>query len=232
MTLRAACRACCIATCATPGNGRPSSSASDARSPTTNTSGWPGIVRSFSTSTRPARSSGTPSVLPKRRRGDARGPDDRAGLDPLVAQPHRLVLDARDGVFSRTSTPSFSSDFRAARPQPLGKRREDRRPRLDEHDARFRGVESTGTRPTASGARSRRCAPAISTPVGPPPTMTNVSMRRRTTGSASRSATSYASSIRPPQPQGIVQRLQRGRELRPTRRWPKYELSAPAATIR
>ena len=39
-------------------------------------------------------------------------------------------------------------------------------------------------------------APAISTPVGPPPTITNVSSRRRSSGSGVRSATSKASSMR------------------------------------
>ena len=39
-------------------------------------------------------------------------------------------------------------------------------------------------------------APAISTPVAPPPTSTNVSRRLRSAGSVVRSARSYATSIR------------------------------------
>ena len=60
--VRATCRPIWIAAGATPGTGLPSCSTA-ARSPTTNTSSWPGSVRSGRTRTRPARSSGTPSAF-------------------------------------------------------------------------------------------------------------------------------------------------------------------------
>ena len=47
----------------------------------------PGTDRSGSTSTRPARSSGTPSVAPSDDARDAGRPENRAGLDHFVAQP-------------------------------------------------------------------------------------------------------------------------------------------------
>src|SRR5437763_1449443 len=50
----AACRPSWMATGATPGSGLPPWCRNAARSPITNTSGWPGTVRSGSTRTRPA----------------------------------------------------------------------------------------------------------------------------------------------------------------------------------
>jgi hypothetical protein len=74
-------------------------------------------------------------------------------------------------------------------------------------------------------------APAISTPVGPPPTMTEVSIRFLTAGSASRSATSYASSIRARTRSASSSVFRAGANCAHSG-WPKYELSAPAATMR
>src|SRR5205085_533096 len=62
--LRAAWRPCCIATGETPGSGCSSLPVKLARSPITCTSGCPGIVRSSCTTTRPTRSTETPSDLP------------------------------------------------------------------------------------------------------------------------------------------------------------------------
>ena len=61
-------------------------------------------------------------------------------------------------------------------------------------------------------------APAISTPVGPPPIMTNVSSRSRRTGSVSRSARSNASSTRRRMSSASSSVFRPGRAPRATRR--------------
>ena len=119
-----------------------SAPSSDARSPITNTSGWPGIVRSGWTSTRPARSSGTPSVAPS---GDAATPaahSDRLRVDPLARRPRR-----RPGATCVTGCAGAHLDAEpleiAARrvAQRLRKRRQHGAARLDQQDARRRGID-------------------------------------------------------------------------------------------
>ena len=74
---RAACRPSCIAAGATPGHGLAVLRRARRGRRSTKTSGWPGIVRSGSTRTRPARSSGHAERPAERRRRDARRPEHR-----------------------------------------------------------------------------------------------------------------------------------------------------------
>ena len=62
-----------------------------AMSPTTKTSGWPGIVRSAPTTTRPSRSSGTPSDWPQRTGPHSGRPEDVAHRDEFVADIQSLA---------------------------------------------------------------------------------------------------------------------------------------------
>ena len=87
-------------------------------------------------------------------------------------------------------------------------------------DVRRLPDDRPGSFPRATGSAISASAPASSTPVGPPPTMTNVSRRARKSGSVSRSAASKASRTR--------QRMSRASSsvLRPGARgahsgWPK-----------
>src|ERR671932_123351 len=83
----AAARPPWIPPCATPGTSFPLGRSTCAASPTTKTSGCPGIERSGSTSTRPARSVGAPSELGENpREFDARRPpaDDDEGHPEIL----------------------------------------------------------------------------------------------------------------------------------------------------
>ena len=92
----AACRPPCIATSQTPG-----SLLREAMSPRANTSGWPGRVRSGSTSILPARSVVAPvasaSRPAERGRLDTGGPDGGAALEAALLPLRRLRVDA-EGV--------------------------------------------------------------------------------------------------------------------------------------
>ena len=87
----------------------PVASLSEAMSPRTKTFGCPGRLRSGSTSTRPARSVGTPSALPS---GEAATPVAHritlAGIhsSPTLSRPGSTA-DTR--LLVRTSTPSSSN---------------------------------------------------------------------------------------------------------------------------
>jgi len=74
-------------------------------------------------------------------------------------------------------------------------------------------------------------APASSTPVGPPPTITKVSHAARRSGSISRSAASKASRMRRRMSRASSIVLSPGAN-RAQSSWPKYECAAPVATIR
>ena len=78
------------------------------------TSGWPGIVRSSLTSTRPARSSRHAERRARRRRGDTPAAHRivPASID-LVAHVHLACLDLRHQLPVHTATPSRSSARRA-----------------------------------------------------------------------------------------------------------------------
>ena len=127
------------------------------------------------------------------RQPDCAGPSGPLAELPVDRQltPSSSTLVTIDPVC--TSTPSRSSDRRAA-----SRKRSGNAPSTC-------GLPSISTMRADSGRMFRKScfsdcraisasAPASSTPVGPPPTMTNVSRRRWTAGSVSRSAASNASS--------------------------------------
>ena len=131
-----------IAGWATCGSGAPSRPGAAAMSPIANTSGWPGSERSGSTTRRPPRPVGVPSVAGQRLGRHAGGPHDRAGrrcivpsveVDPRRPRPRHADAEAdldaaalaacagpvRDdcrlnGVSSRSAS-STSDDARVAR---------------------------------------------------------------------------------------------------------------------
>ena len=120
------------------------------------------------TSTRPARSSGTPSVLPQRRGGDAGGPQHVARADRARRPPRRpSALDRR------------SRPRRSAPPRPGARARAARWPRGPRGSAAStRGPPSTSRTRACAGSMRRKSrtsawraisaiAPASSTPVGP-----------------------------------------------------------------
>ncbi len=194
----------CIAPCATPGAGLSGFHGSTAASPTTKISGWPGIVRSGSTMTRPDRSVWAPvasaTVRAKRAvRMPAAQRTVRAGIHSSAPSGSvtRTPVSSRSmtRVPVRTSTPSRSS-WRWADAERSGG-----------YGGRTRSIASTRmifASPERIDRKSRRSvscaispsAPASSTPVGPPPTSTKVIHARRSAGSASRSAASKAIRIR------------------------------------
>ena len=128
----AACRPPCIATSQTPG-----SLSIDAMSPTANTSGCPGRLRSGRTAMRPARSVVGPGRLGEQtrqgRRLNARRPDVGARRDPLLAvravDVHTEGVHADDATCMRSSTPRFSSACTACRTAGRRRRRAARRRR-------------------------------------------------------------------------------------------------------
>jgi len=166
-----------MAACATPGTGRPSLTTDDA-SPTTNTSGTPGTSRCGPTDTPTRAIRLATEQLHDRRGGDARGPQHRgAGHSPAVATtPFSSTASTLTPV--RTSTPSFSSRRVALFCKALGKRRKDPLAALDQDD---RAAAGSIRRNCERSVVVANCAieAASSTPVGPPPTRTNVISRAR-----------------------------------------------------
>ncbi len=162
----------------------------------TKISGWPGIERSGSTTTRPARSSGTPSERASGDASDAGRPEDGPGGDPVAAHDDAVGRRCRSRRRpSRTSTPSARAppgpSARAPRERPGGCAARPRRGRCGRRAGR-----STGSRTPSTCREISAIAPASSTPVGPPPTRTKVSSARRRPGSVSRSAFSKARRMR------------------------------------
>ena len=133
-------------------------------------------------------------------------------------------------VPSSTSTPilcSWRSAFVDRWSPNVGQHRVER---VDQDDPRLLRVD------VAELARRRcRCAssaiwPAISTPVGPAPTTTNVSHRSTAAGSVSSSASSNAPKIRPRSSSASSMLFMPGaNSANPS--LPKYDCDAPAATI-
>ena len=142
----------------------------------TNTSGWPGMVRSGCDRTRPARSSGDAERRAQRRRRDAGRPEHGLRLDRArLPISHGARRHARD----RVARPHFDAkplEIAAARPRAAAP---------ETSRAPTGPPRAAGSAPR-SGSKCRKSrasdcreisasAPASSTPVGPPPTTTNVS---------------------------------------------------------
>ena len=211
--LRAACAPICIATCATPGSGRP----------------FGPVERRQVADHEDVRMPGNREI----RVAPARGRRDRAARrasrpsgDAATPAAHRIVcgLDARrrpsrrtrrpmrvTSVPVRTSTPSRSRSRRAASRSGSGNVGEHRRAAFEQDDPRG-ARDRNGGSPCASDCRAiSASAPASSTPVGPPPTMTKVSSARRRAGSALALGALEGEQHAAPHLERVFERLQAGR---------------------
>ena len=167
-------------------------------SPTTNTSGCPGTVKSGPTKTRPARSSFTPvcaaSWTPN---GDAATPAAQTLVRDSIRrrEPSRSCTSMPASSTSTTFAPSWTSTPR---------RSSSRCAWVDSLSPNVLSTASELSRSTTrvvSGSKLRKLPfkvrrlssiiwPAISTPVGPAPTMTKVSHASSSAGSLASSASS------------------------------------------
>ena len=166
--------------------------------------------------------------------GDAATPAaHRTVSDAIVVDPDRARVPA-----TRRSRSSWSAPRRRAAPDRAARPRAGLRERRSGSTARLRAAGSS--REPGSKCRKSRAsdcreisasAPAISTPVGPPPITTNVSSARPLRGSLSRSARSNASSTRRRISSASSSVFSPGATRRHSS-WPKYACVAPVATIR
>ena len=186
----------------------------------TNTSGWPGTAQSGPTTTRPARSSGTPQRAPPAGSGARRRPTARCRRAPSRRRRARRRVvdpfDARRRCAPRR--PARASCSRARWRERRLERRQDPIGHLDQHHARI-ASRSMRRKSRARMSRDRSAiAPASSTPVGPPPTTTNVSRRaarrdrRLALGRLEREQHAAADLER------VVEILEPGRDAAPSRR--------------
>ncbi len=201
-TALATWRPSCIATGATPGRviGEPSRSRTRTMSPSAKISGWPGSVRSASTVTRPARSSSapvcsanaeaspeavTPAAQTTVRVGMRAVAPSGCSIVTAVASTSTTVLSSSGLTPSRRSERSAFADSDGGKPV---------RTRSAVSTSRTRALrESTARKSRRRVSRASSAIwPAISTPVGPAPTTTNVSHSSRRSGSRSSSAASNA----------------------------------------
>ena len=178
-------------------------------SPTAKTSGRPGIERSGSTTSRPPRPVGVPSIARQRVGGHARRPHRRARRDDRsVGEPHAdLRRPRRRRSPRRTSTPRRSS-VRRARLDDFGVNGVSRRSAISTSTMRASRTGSCGKSFASTRSYSSRSAPAISTPVGPPPHTTT---SRAAVGHGGRIGSSSLEAVEHvgPQPQGVVEVLER-----------------------
>ena len=202
------------------------------------------MLRSSATKTRPLRSVSVPVAPATIRANDelsTPAPHNtvRVGMTSTVAAPpsptanvtvtlHSSIAVTR--VLRRTWTPSRSSCRLAEAERSAGK------------VGRMRSTASTRMIRASRGSIARKSRrrvsraispsdPASSTPVGPPPTSTNVIQARRRSSSASRSAASKAMRIRRRISVASSRVLSPGAAGAQSS-WPKYVWCAPVATIR
>ena len=216
---RAACRACWIATGATPGSGRPSLVGEERDVADDEHVRVPGdrqiapdrhAPRAVERARRDTRASGvarTPAAQSTVARRDALL--RRPAPHPRVDRGHERAGAHLDAERPRASAPRARGE--------LGREgRQDARPGLDEHDARVAGIDAAEVARAGVAARSRAIAPASSTPVGPPPTITKVSSARRASGVAARARrASNASRMRRRISSASSMRLEPGRDRAP-----------------
>src|SRR5450759_2435440 len=112
----ATCLPSCIATGMSIGSGTPPRSTAPARSPMTNTTGWPASCRVGSTLTRACRPSGAPIAAPN---SEARTPAVHTMVPAAISSPpaSRIESSVTESTFapSISSTCFFSSERQAAR---------------------------------------------------------------------------------------------------------------------
>ena len=144
--------------------GSPSGRRTRTMSPSANTSGWPGSVRSGSTVTRPARSRSAPGELGQPSgeggRRDAGGPDHGAARDPLVRRlacrsSRRSITPVTGRPVSSGHAEPFASERAAFAESDGGKRRQHSIRRLDEQDASRPRDRSRGSRGAGCRGRAR-----------------------------------------------------------------------------
>ena len=181
-----------------------------ARSPMTKISGCPGIERSGSTGTRPARSSGDAERAGERGGADAgvQRTVSAAIRSPPTTRRRRAPIVGHGRRRSGPRRPAARAPPAPSRESSVGKRREDARPRLDQDDRARPAGRSRGSRTTSTCRAISAIAPASSTPVGPPPTRTKVSSARRRAGSVSRSALLEGEQDPAADLEGVLERLQ------------------------
>ena len=170
-------------------------------SPITEISGWPGMVRSFSTDDPPgpvALGAGGPGQrLGHRRRLHARGPQHGAGvvaglLPGVVAHLQPAPVDVGDERAHVLLDPELLQDLGGPAGQLRPEARQRRAAAVEQQDPGVAPARCCGTRTRSVLVASSRICPASSTPVGPAPTRANVSQLRRSAGSAAVSAISNA----------------------------------------
>ena len=199
----------------------------------TKTSGWPGIVRSGSTRTRPARSSGTPS---DRASGEAATPAAQSTVRAAIRSapmPTPLGVDRRHRpARSGPRRPGRSSCsprlLRERRRRSAGRTRG--RPFEQDH-VRLRRVDVPEVAAPGRAARSR---------AGRRPARRRSARRRRSRTSARRAAAPGRARARRPRRRRARGGGSPGRPRCSSgpgaygahSSWPKYECVAPVATIR
>ena len=207
-------------------------------SPIANTSGCPGTVRSGSTSSLPAPS--TPpseASASKRASGDACTPAaqtiTQAGIVSSVPSASSTVTDpsstSRTRRPSSTETPSRSSARCALADSRGGNVPSTRSEASISRMRASRGSIARNSRLSVRRAISAIC-PAISTPVGPAPTTTNVNHRSRRATTCSVSAASNADSSRRRISSVSSSPFGAGASCSHSS-CPKYEYAEPPATI-
>jgi hypothetical protein len=147
---------------------------------------------------------------------DAGRPDDGGALDPLAVVESDGVLfdlDDRSPELDLDARRFESSSRVGAR--ALGKARQQARRDVDQDDADPGGVESEAVTPNGDLINSVN-APEVSTPVGPPPTTTNVRSTASLARSLRTSASSSTESSRLRRSSSVGQRIERHREPRGT----------------
>ena len=172
-------------------------------SPSAKTSGCPGSVRSASTVTRPARSSSAPLRSARRdARLDAVTPAAQITLCEAIrsASPLPSMVTPSSSMPTTvwpvtTLTPIRCSERAAFAESEGGKVVSTRSAASTSRIRAVRGSTARKSLRKVSRASSAIC-PAISTPVGPAPTTTNVSHAARRSASSSVSAASKALSSR------------------------------------
>ena len=175
-------------------------------SPTTNTSGWPGRVRSGLDADPPRAVELRPRLL--RRPAPPTGSPPRPPPIPFVTASMRSSLPSASlTVMPRLSTPTTGADVLTSIPsrvealgRPCGPAAcrtpaTTTGPCVEESDPRVTGVDVAVLAPPGA-MRGFAIWPAISTPVGPAPTMTKVISRSTSAGLVLSSASSNAPKIR------------------------------------
>ena len=184
---RTTCSACWIATGARLGYGSPSGSSAPHMSPMTWASGCSGMRRSSSTTTLPSGAQLDPEGLGQRVGAYPCGPHDRASGDAgLVLQRHPAGVDLGQRRAGDDLDTASLEGGGGRSPAGGAGRRTGAAPRAVPRPGRPAPGHGPprGTRRRWSWSTRSDTPPAISTPVGPPPTITKVRPRRYVAGSA------------------------------------------------